>query len=110
MFWQIDEAVRVYDKLLLVLSEDSMKSEWVRREVERAREKERQTGKEVLFPIGLVPFEQIRAWGCLDVDTGEDLAKKVREYHVPDFTNWKDHDAFEAAFGKLMEDLKAEEK
>ena len=53
---------------------------------------------------------QARKGSALDVDTGEDLAKKVREYHVPNFTNWKDHDAFEAAFGKLMADLRAEVK
>jgi hypothetical protein len=25
----------------------------------------------------------------------------------PDFANWKDHDAFEAAFARLIRDLKA---
>jgi len=25
------------------------------------------------------------------------LAEEVRKYHIPDFSNWKDHDAFEAA-------------
>ena len=40
---------------------------------------------------------------------GSILARTVREYHIPDFSNWKDHEAFEAAFAKLLEDLKAEE-
>ena len=39
---------------------------------------------------------------------GEDLAREVRKYHIPDFTNWKDHDTFEAAFARLLRDLKAE--
>ena len=38
----------------------------------------------------------------------KDLAKVVREYHIPDFSDWKDHDAFESAFGRLLADLKAE--
>ena len=38
------------------------------------------------------------AWECLDSDTGEDLAEEVRKYHIPDFSHWKNHDAFEAAF------------
>ena len=34
---------------------------------------------------------------------------EIREYHIPDFTNWKDHDAFEAGFTRLIRDLKAED-
>ena len=34
------------------------------------------------------------------------LAKKVREYHIPDFPHWKDHDAFERGFAELMRDLR----
>jgi hypothetical protein len=49
-------------------------------------------------------------WECLDSDTGEDLAKAVRKYHIPDFSNWisnwKNHDAFEAAFARLEKDLR----
>ncbi len=41
---QIDQAIRVYDKLLLVLSEHSMDSEWVKSEIRWARKKERDTG------------------------------------------------------------------
>lgn len=65
-------------------------------------------GKNVLFPIGLVPINAIKARECLDTDTGEDLAKTVRAYHVPDFSQWKQEDAFEKAFGELMRDLRAE--
>jgi|GEM_PF-2568051 len=43
----------------------------------------------------------------LAYDTGEDLAKKVREYHIPDFSNWKHEDDFEKAFADLMRDLRA---
>ncbi len=102
---QIDEAIRLHDRLLLVLSPHSIGSEWVRREIKRARQKERQSKKEVLFPIRLMPFAKLRKWECLDSDTGEDLAEKVREYHIPDLSQWKDHDAFERGFAELMHDL-----
>src|SRR5262249_11448364 len=39
---QIDEAIRVHDKLLLVLSEASMASDWVRYEITRAVSREKQ--------------------------------------------------------------------
>lgn len=105
---QIDEAIRVFDKLLLVLSENSMASEWVATEIYHARQREVNEKKRILFPIRLVPFEDIRQWKCFDADTGKDMGREIREYFIPDFSNWKDHDAFEAAFKRLLDDLKAE--
>jgi hypothetical protein len=35
------------------------------------------------------------------------LAEAVRKYHLPDFSNWKNPDAFEAAFARLEKDLRA---
>ena len=103
---QIDQAIRVHDKLLLVLSETSMNSEWVATEIYKARRREMKEGKRVLFPISLVAFEKITEWERFDADTGTDMARAIREYFIPDFTSWKDHDAFEDAFAKLVSDLK----
>src|SRR6266566_8493959 len=51
---QIYEAIQKKDKLLLVLSEHAVKSDWVEREVELAFERERQPPETpVLFPIRL---------------------------------------------------------
>jgi hypothetical protein len=61
-----------------------------------------------MFPIRLVDFEAIRNWQCFDADIGKDSAVEVREYFIRDFSNWKDHDSFEAAFAGLLRDLKAE--
>lgn len=107
---QIEEAIRYYDKLLLVLSEDSMDSQWVETEIYHARQREIKEKRRVLFPIRLVDFETIRDWTCFDADTGRDMAREIREYYVPDFSNWKDHDAFEEAFDRLLRDLKAEDE
>ena len=106
---QIDEAIRVYDKLLLVLSPESMDSEWVRDRDPQGAEGRDQEKRRKLFPIRLVDFETIRDWECFDADSGKDLGVEIREYFIPDFSNWKDHDAFEAAFARLLKDLKAEE-
>jgi len=58
----------------------------------------------------------LKKWECLDSDTGEDLAEEVRKYHIPDFSNWKNHAVFERAFappplcfgatGRLENDLR----
>jgi len=52
----------------------------------------------------------LKDWKCFDSDIGKDLAVELREYFIPDFSNWKDHDAFEAAFARLQKDLKEETK
>jgi len=106
---QIERAIQMHDRLLLVLSEDSMQSEWVITEVRNARRVEIEENRRKLFPIRLVDFDDIRKWKCLDADTGKDLAVEVREYFIPDFSNWKDQDSFDAAFNRLLVDLKAAE-
>jgi len=106
---QIDEAIRIYDRLLLILSDHSMTSEWVKTEIAHARQKELNENRQVLFPISLVPVANLRDWKCFDVDTGKDSAREIREYFIPDFSNWKDHDAYQHAFQRLVRDLSLEE-
>ena len=105
---QIDEAIRSYDKFLLVLSEASMESKWIITELRRARLAEKLEGRRKLFPIRLIDFKPIEVWQLSD-SSGEDLAEEVRKFFIPDFSNWEDHDSFEAAFARLLKDLKAEE-
>ena len=104
---QIDEAIRLHDKLLLILSGDSMESEWVKTEIAKARKREVKDGKRVLFPVRLVPFDVLRDWECFDADSGKDSAREIREYFIPDFSNWKEHDSYQTAFQRLVKDLKA---
>lgn len=107
---QIFEAIQVHDRLLLVLSDHSMKSEWVMNEIRKARETERRESRRKLFPIRLVDFKRLKPWSCFDADSGKDLAVEVREYFIPDLSDWKNHDAFEEAFQHLVRDLKADAK
>jgi uncharacterized protein YjbI with pentapeptide repeats len=109
---QIDEAIRLHDKLLLILSPHSMESEWVKTEIAKARKREMRDPegvlkRRVLFPIRLAPFETLRDWECFDADTGKDSAREIREYFIPDFSNWKNHDSYQEAFQRLISDLKA---
>lgn len=107
MHEQIEEAIRVYERLLLIISERSMGSRWVKTEIANARKKELQQMRQVLFPIRLVSFEAIRSWKLFDADAGDDSAREVRQYFIPDFTNWKDHDCYQRALDRLLRDLKA---
>lgn len=97
---RIDEAIRIHDKLLIVLSQYSVKSTWVKREVEIAFEKERRSKKPVLFPIRLddAVMKTRQAWAT--------EIKSTR--HLGEFTNWKNPDDYQQAFNRLLRDLKAE--
>lgn len=92
-----------------MLSEHSLESEWVKTELRRAFKEERASGKRKLFPVRLTDMERIKAWSCFDADSGKDLGVELREYLIPDFSRWKEHDQFEASFAKLLKDLKAGE-
>jgi DNA-binding response OmpR family regulator len=103
---QIVDAIRLHDRVLVILSEHSMRSRWVRTEIAEARQKEADERRQVLFPIGLVPFESIRAWKCFDADIGSDAAREIREYYIPDFSNWRDDASYRNTLRQLVADLK----
>lgn len=107
---QIESAIQFHDKLLVVLSENSLQSQWVMTEIRNARRTEIDQKRRKLFPLLLVDFETVRRWKCFDSESGKDLAIEVREYFIPDFLNWKDHDTFELAFKRLLRDLKADDQ
>jgi hypothetical protein len=97
---RIDESIQIHDKLLLVLSEDSIASAWVEKEVETAFENERDRNSIVLFPIRLDD-------SVMDGKLGW-AADIKRSRYIGDFTKWKDHDSYQEAFDRLLRDLKAE--
>ena len=95
----IDESIQIHDKLLLILSEHSVLSDWVEHEVEHALDRERIEKKSILFPVRLDD-------AVMDSTTGW-AGNVKRQRHIGDFSKWKDHDAYEVAFDRLLRDLKA---
>ena len=106
---QIDEAIRRYERLLLILSPNSMSSKWVKTEIRNARKREVAEKKRVLFPVRLASYEALRDWTLFDADEGEDLATESREYYIPNFSEWKNHDLYAREFEKLLRDLRTDE-
>jgi uncharacterized protein YjbI with pentapeptide repeats len=94
-----DEAIRSSDKLVVLLSENSVISPWVEKEVETAFKKERREKRTVLFPIRLddAAMETSEAWA----------ADIRRTRHIGDFRDWKNHDLYKKAFDRLLRNLKA---
>jgi hypothetical protein len=96
---RIDESIRVYDKIVIVLSENSIQSQWIEQEVEMALAKEREQNKAVLFPIRVDNTVMM-------VKTGWPvLIRKTR--YIGDFNNWKDRNSYVKTFVRLLRDLKA---
>ena len=90
----------MHDKLLIVLSENSVRSVWVQEEVEACMERERRENRPVLFPIRLddTVMETTEAWA----------ASIRRQRQIGDFHDWKNHDAYQNGFKRLLRDLKPE--
>ena len=97
----VNEAIGVHDKLLLILTKHSIASDWVEGEVEAALERERKEKLIVLFPIRLDDSV---------METPIGWASPIRQTrHIGDFRGCKNHSAYQSAFARLLNDLRAEE-
>lgn len=99
---RIDESISYYDKVLLVLSGNSVSSWWVKKEVETAMEREAEQDRAILFPVRLDD-------AVMEVKTGWP-ADVRRTRHIGDFTRWEDSDSYQKALDRLLRDLKAEDR
>ena len=96
----IDQGIRLHDKLLLLLSESSVSSAWVETEVKIALERERNERRRILFPIRIDDAVLTHREGWPTV---------IRNDHViGDFRQWKQHDAYQDAFARLLRDLRTD--
>jgi TIR domain len=95
----IDQAIRLRDKLLLILSKSAIQSEWVEDEVNKAYAEERSRKVVVLFPIRIDDTV---------MSTAEPWAVKLRDQrNMGDFWQWKKPDAYQKSLDRLLRDLKA---
>ncbi|GHO98888.1 hypothetical protein KSF_089360 [Reticulibacter mediterranei] len=97
---RIDESIRMYDKLLLVLSEHSICSEWVEHEVEMALAKERAKKQTVLFPVRLDN-------AILEMNQDGWPSEVRHTRHIGNFEHWKNHNQYQNSFQRLLRDLQS---
>jgi len=90
--------IRMRDIILLILSEDSISSDWVEDEVNAALAEENKSKKPIFLPIRVdtAVLESDQAWA--------EYINKTR--NICDFSNWKDHDAYHQALEQLLDDIK----
>ncbi len=90
--------IRMRDKVLLILSEDSISNDWVENEVNAALAEENKRKKPILFPIRV---------DAAILDSDQPWAEYINKTrNICDFSNWKDHDVYHQALDKLLGDIK----
>jgi len=95
---QIDQAIRLNPTVLVVLSENSTKSDWVEHEVRTARELEKKLGRDTLCPVALDDSWKDSPWP-------KRVMEQVMEYNILDFSEWEDDVKFEGMFRRLIDGL-----
>ena len=95
---QVDQLIRIQDKLLVVLSKFSVESPWIQKEVEAALTEERNRNRTVLFSL------------CLDkssMDAETDWLNRLQKNRrIYDFSAWENWEAYYTQFNCLLEDLR----
>jgi len=108
IFEQIDTGIKLWDKVLLCCSKDSLTSWWVDNEVNTAFEKEQQLMKQrgrkslALIPLNIDGY-------MFGGDWKSGKASQVKSRLAADFTGWEtDNQKFEQQFELLVKALRAD--
>lgn len=98
----IRSAVNLHDKLIMILSGNSISSGWVEKEYDHAVEKEMRSGKTVLVPLTLDDALE---------STEQPWAAKMRRSRCSaDFSMWRDSETYREVFGYLLDELGSAEE
>jgi hypothetical protein len=95
-----DEAIKVYNKIFLILSENSVEGSWIEGEIEAALERERKLKTVVVFPIRLDDSVM-----TTNVPWAVDMRQTRR---IEDMSKWEDETRFQEAFAELIHNFDAE--
>jgi len=95
---QIDRAISQNRTVLLILSENSLKSDWVEHEVRMTRGLEKDMERDVLCPVALDDSWKSSRWP-------KRIMEQIMEYNILDFSAWEDDVKFEGMFRKLIDGL-----
>ncbi len=91
---QILEAIRESKRLVVVLSEHSMASTWVAREIQHAWTHRHES----LLPVRLCAIDDIKHWTA----SRKDLPDLANELAIEDFSGWRDPQLYNRAISRML--------
>ena len=95
---QIAPIIRQNAKVLLVLSEQAIKSDWMERELQDAGKLEKEVGRSVLYPVALDD-----RWKSNHLP--KHISEQIMMYNILDVSDWRDNSKFDGLFSNLMDGL-----
>jgi hypothetical protein len=98
---EIRKSIHLNNKLLLILSKNSISSDWVEDEVDMALDRERREKMNILFPISIDDAVN---------NTNQAWAETIRrKRHIGNFTNWSNEKKYKNSLTRLLRDLRNED-
>ena len=111
---QFCDAIRASDRLLLVVSQSSLASWWVDREVGEAMRRavevsdREECRRSLIFPIRLHSMEQLKSI-LKGAPADSHFHVLMHDFHLRDFTRWREPECFDRACEALIRDLTKDE-
>lgn len=93
----LHRSIQDQDIMILILSQNSISSKWISKEMSVSLKLEEKRGKTILFPIRID-----------DSVFKENLSPPlniITKRHIGDFTNWKNHPDYKKSFSHMIRDL-----
>jgi len=105
-----DRTTQCCEKMLLIVSETSMKGEWLKSTVIKGVQREAREGQHLLFPVSLVRESKLDEWDLTDQESGRNLGRELRKNFIPSFYGWEhDNDLYGRVLSQLVAALKSVE-
>ena len=93
------------DILVLVISKDSIRSEWVFKEICEFYRHARGDHSRRFYPVR-IDATSIQNFSLIDAHSGHDIGELLRAFSIRDFSDWRNPVKFAAAFGEMAHDLR----
>ena len=88
-----------HPRILLILSERSIKNNWIEHEIEEVVKQEKETGRDIVCLAALDSSWTSARW------SKQIIMEQLTGYNVIDFSAWKDKSRFEDSFRTLIDGL-----
>ena len=101
----VSQAIGPDDKLIIILSESSMSSDWIMEELQSTLEIQKKDQRRLLYPVALANPSLVQSWTLMEPGTFINLAREVRQFPIPSFHDLHHEPSYHSAFNMLYQSL-----